>query len=420
MVRDPRVETLTSWARSNGKLSERAATALVALEESLPTAATAPALAYVASAAYTRVPGTGPRDLRAGNRLVRILAELGEAGAQELLGMRDAVTYRHAQHAVGSALAELERRVAVLAPELEDEFAGVELDVDLKTSVPVGPYAALLGVAPDLRRVLTTWRDEAGRELSRRPPRACEFAHELGVVGDVRGRLRAHVTALRHRLERAMVVREPWIADEWSARMFGDPLRAAMARRLIWQLGHEPALLVLPSQEGLQDIDGQLIRIHMQDQIALWHPADQPAAQDIWRRRLATLGLQQPIDQADRDVTLADPSSARLSFAAGERVGHRAFRGFLRNRGWAVPYMGHWFFIGEATREVVRGEPVAVLELDLDWEAAEPADTVVVGDLWFRSESDPQLDVRCSGARVVCEAARDVLGAIAASRVRDA
>jgi hypothetical protein len=420
MVRDPRVETLTSWARSEGKLSVRAATALAALEESLPSSATASAIAYVVSAAYARLPCTGPRDSGAGNRLIGILAELGEAGAQELLGLQDAVTYRHARHAIGCALAELKRRPGVPDPELEDEFAGVELNVDLKTLVPVGPYAAVLGVTPDLRRVRTTWRNEAGQESSRRPSRAVEFAEDLEAVEDVRRRLRAHVTALRRRLERAMIAGEPWIAEAWTARMFGDPLRAAMARRLIWRVDCDMPVLVLQGGNGLRNIDGDQVNIRPQTPITLWHPANDPAAQEGWRQRLAELGVTQPIEQAKREVTLADPSRARLLFAVGERVEQRAFRGFLRNRGWDVPYMGHWFFIGEAAREVVRGEPIAVLTVDLDWEAAEPADIVVVGDLWFRLESGSGVDACWAGPRVVSEAARDVLGAIAASRVRDA
>lgn len=279
MERDPRVETLTSWARSEGKLSDRAATALAALDESLPSPATAPALAYAVSAAYARVPGTGPRDLRAGNRLVRILAQLGEAGARELLGMQEAVTYRHARNAIRSALAELERRSGVPDPELEDEFAGVKLDVDLKTLVPVGPFAAVVGVTPDLRRVQTKWRDEAGGESARRPPSAPEFAHDLDVVEDVRRRLRAHVTALRYRLERAMIVGKPWTAEEWRARMFGDPLRAAMARRLIWRADYVP-VLVLPGGDGLRNLGGDQVNIRPQTPVRIWHPADDPAAQE--------------------------------------------------------------------------------------------------------------------------------------------
>lgn len=114
-------------------------------------------------------------------------------------------------------------------------------------------------------------------------------------------------------------------------------------------------------------------------------------------------------------MSLADRSRARLLFAVSERVKQRAFRGFLRNRRWNVPYMGHWFCIDEATGEVERGGPIAVLEVDLAWDAAEPADVVVLGDLHFRSESGSEVDARCVFPRVVSEAARDVHGAVAAS-----
>lgn len=106
-------------------------------------------------------------------------------------------------------------------------------------------------------------------------------------------------------------------------------------------------------------------------------------------------------------MTLADPSAACLSLAAGERVEQRPFRGLLRSRGGEVPYIGDWFFIGEATREMARGEPIAVLELDLDWEAR-ASDAVVVGDLRFRSPFESELDTRETPRRVVSEAARSV------------
>jgi hypothetical protein len=79
--------------------------------------------------------------------------------------------------------------------------------------------------------------------------------------------------------------------------------------------------------------------------------------------------------------------------------------------------MGPWFFIGEATREVAQGETIAVLDLDLDSEAGMIPEAVVVADLRFRSLSESELDARRLPPRVVSEAARDVLGAVAASRI---
>ena len=279
--------------------------------------------------------------------------------------------------------------------EFEDEFTGVELDAGLRTCVPVGPFRAALAVSGDLCRVRTTWCTETGPESSRRPAGATKFSDGLEVVEGLRRRLRAHVTALRNRLERPMIANESWTADEWTARMFRDPLRAAMARRLIWHLGRDTPVLALPGADGLRDLNGERVGINPRDRVSLWHPADQPTAQDDWRRRLKGLGVEQPIEQVDREVTLADRSAARLSFAVS-KVEQRPFRGFLRSRGWEIPYMGRWFFIGEATRQPTRDGPIAVLDVGLDWESADEAGVIRIGDLGFRSVLGAELDSRPS------------------------
>ena len=197
--------------------------------------------------------------------------------------------------------------------------------------------------------------------------------------------------------------------------MFRDPLRAAMSRRLIWRLEGDCRVLVLPEKAGVTNVRGERVRLGSSDLVVLWHPADEPTAQAGWRQRLAVLGPEQPIDQVEREVTLADPCSPRLSFAVSERVEQRRFRGFLRSRGWEVPYMGRWSFVGEATRELSRHGPAAVLNVDLDWEREE-LDVVVIGALRFRSVLDVELDARALPPAIVSEAARDVLGALVAAR----
>ena len=405
----PASRALTSWARSEGELLDCGAASLEALDDSPPDPTTAPALAYVAKAAYARVPSKGPRDLLAGNWIVSVLSELGEAGVRELLRLRAVVGYRQARRTIDEALAGLEKAGGVPSGELEDGFASVELDGNLRTTVPVGPFHAVLTVTGDLKRVQTTWRDVAGRETSRRP-RLAGLEDELEAVEDVRRRLRANVTALRRRFERMMLTGESWTTEDWSARMFHDPLRAAMSRRLIWRLERDPGVLVLPEKAGLTNVDGERIRIGASDLLTLWHPADDPTAQPRWMDRLTTLGVEQPIDQAGREVTLADPGSPHLSFAVNPGVEQVRFRGFLLNRGWQAPYMGGWYTAREATRELTRHGPIAVLDIDLD---CEELDVVVIGALRFRSVLDVELDARALPPAIVSEAARDVLGVLA-------
>jgi hypothetical protein len=74
--------------------------------------------------------------------------------------------------------------------------------------------------------------------------------------------------------------------------------------------------------------------------------------------------------------------------------------------------MGRWFFTPEATHEITRHGPIAVLELDLDSDR----DLVVVGPLSFRSAIGTELDARALPPSLVSEAARELLGAVAAAR----
>ena len=79
--------------------------------------------------------------------------------------------------------------------------------------------------------------------------------------------------------------------------------------------------------------------------------------------------------------------------------------------------MGRWFFIPEATLEVTRHGPIAVLEVDLDNRPGDNEDVLVVGNLGFRSIFDVDLDARELPRTMVSEAARDVLGAVSAADV---
>ncbi len=286
----------------------------------------------------------------------------------------------------------------------------------LSTSIAVGPCTARLTVTDELRRVRTTWTGSGGRPVGRRPARTLDHPRDLEHLESERRRLQAHLADLRSRLELAMTEGRSWSMAQWSERMFADPLRAAMARRLIWQV-EEPNGLALAGNDGLRGVGGRPVRVSQRSSISIWHPADSPAEDRLrWRERLADLGLQQPIDQADREVVAVDPESPTVDVGAGTPVAQRAFRGFLTNRGWRVPYLGSWFAVPEGTRELFRGGLTAVLDLAI---GDGDDDTVIVGELGFRSTLDEELDARLLSPPLVSDAARDVLGALAAGKRRE-
>jgi hypothetical protein len=418
---DPRVAALVGWAQGSSEpLDERGDVALSALEASLPRAWAAPLLALAATAAYARVPRVGPRDLQTGHRIAEVLGRLGEPGARELVRIRERAYYRYARTRIARILGKSARRLSTPLGELEDSFDGPRLDDDLMMSIPVGPCIAQVGVRDDLRRVGTTWIGSRGNPVRRRPAAALEHPTELELVVPERRRLQAHLGDLRSRLERAMVDGRSWSLGTWTERMFGDPLRAALAGRLIWRIEGSGRIdgvdeLVLPCRDGgLADVDGVRVNLGASRNISLWHPVDSTVRErQRWQERLSALEVSQPIDQAAREVTPADPTSPTLMLRAGQQLPQRPFRGFLTNRGWRVPYLGRWFTIPEATRELLPGGPLAVLHLELDEEENE-TDEIILGELAFRSAHDLGLDARLLPPVMVSESARDVLGAISA------
>ncbi len=412
---DPRVETIVAWAQSgSGQIGTRAGAALEALDQSLPRWETAPAIALAAAAAYARVAGVGPRDLQTGHRLVALLVRLGESGAQELVRLGERTHYQHARAAIAKALARAQRELGVPAGELEDAFGGPVVDDDLRLTVPVGPFHAVVGIGEDLRRVRTTWRSATGRLLRARPPRAVDHPDALAIVHAERRRLQAHLANLRMRLEYAMATGRSWSVEQWATRMFADPLRAALARRLVWRLESDAGIvLALPESGGLRDAAGRPVKAPANANVEIWHPARDPERQAAWIDRASTLGLVQPIDQIARQVTLAHGDSLVLPLADGVAVAQRPFRGFLLGRGWRVPYLGPWFTVPEATREMPAGAPIAVVHLEPHHDSS---DAIVVHTLTFRSRQGRGLDARALPPEVVSEAARDLLGALAAAR----
>ena len=81
-------------------------------------------------------------------------------------------------------------------------------------------------------------------------------------------------------------------------------------------------------------------------------------------------------------------------------------------RGWRAPYLGPFFALAEATRELSPGGPTAVLQLQ---DELDERGRVVVAGLWFRSVLGEILDAQALPPALVSDAARDVLGAVAAA-----
>jgi hypothetical protein len=127
-------------------------------------------------------------------------------------------------------------------------------------------------------------------------------------------------------------------------------------------------------------------------------------------RELARLGVTQPVEQAARDVV----DDARFDGLC-EEIGwldQSRMRAFLRGRGWHVPWLGRFFQVPEARRELFAGGPSAVL--GLEWR--EEDGRVTPTWLAFETVTEDAILVGDLPATWLSEIGRDVLGAAAAAQ----
>jgi hypothetical protein len=130
-----------------------------------------------------------------------------------------------------------------------------------------------------------------------------------------------------------------------------------------------------------------------------------------WREVLERLGVTQPVEQAARDVV----DAARFDELCEDIrwLDQTRMRAFLRGRGWHVPWLGRFFHLPEARRELFAGGPSAVL--GLEWR--EEDGRVTPTWLAFESATEDAILIGDLPASWLSEIGRDVLSAAAAARV---
>ena len=400
---DPRVEALVAWAAGDERPD--VAAALASLKDAPPRPECATALGGVAVKAYERVPRVGARDEPLGNAVVAVLGGLGGAGAVELERLWGRTGYLRPRARIEAAL-KLARRAATRGEGLAAVTAGGASGVH----VPMNGVEAVLQPSPDMRRVRTSWLGPDGEPRAGRPAAAEKAsAGERDRLAAERKRLQAELTALRAELDLELLRCQPMTIEQWVARWFSDPLRAAAARRMIWSVDDRPAL---PTPDGLRDVTDQPVSASADALVTLWHPVvTGPELATAWQDRLAQLGVVQPVEQADRDSI-----GVGEFFALCDEIGwldQSSMRAFLRKRGWQVPWLGRFFQVPEARRELFPGGPTAVL--DIAWN--EDDETVSPAGLAFESAAGTQMLARELPLPWLSEIGRDVLGATTAAHL---
>lgn len=207
----------------------------------------------------------------------------------------------------------------------------------------LGAWRAEMRLGDDGRAALV-WHPPDGTAPRRALPAPLRARHADALVGirDTLDATRRLLGEQRERIERLYLADRHWPIATWRERYLEQPVLAALARGLLWQVvGNGTATTFRladgrPVDRGGRALDG----LAAGDRIRLWHPLLAPADEiEAWRSWCHDTGVLQPFRQVFREAcppaAFGGDGFVPLPFALPV-LSQLSFTWALEQRGWRV------------------------------------------------------------------------------------
>jgi hypothetical protein len=229
------------------------------------------------------------------------------------------------------------------ADQLEDRLVpGLGLDARGGRTFTFGPRRFRLVFGPNLTPLL---QDESGKVRGGPPPAGAKedparVAAALGEWKQLRQQARETVTAQVRRLERAMLSRRRWAAEDFERFLVGHPFLIFLVQRLLWGAyggGRRTAAFRVTEDRTYADGDDRPYT-PCGRAVGVVHPLELTEQEQArWGEVFADYEIIQPFPQLGRGVRLLQPSEAAatvLTRFAGPGIPATGFNGLLEQHGW--------------------------------------------------------------------------------------
>jgi predicted DNA-binding WGR domain protein len=291
-----------------------------------------------------------------------VLAGIGsDVALMHLNGIAQKVKFKalqqHARDRIGTIADARGLTSEALADRLVPDLG---LDADGSLALDFGPRAFRVGFDEALKPFV---RDEGGARLKDLPkPNQGDDAALANEATERWKALKKDARALAalqlQRLERAMVERRRWSADEFRLFLLGHPLLVHLVRRLLWTATRDGARVAsfrVAEDASFADENDDAWELPGDVRVRLAHPLELDAATAAaFAQVFADYEIVQPFRQIGREthaLTADEALASTLARFEGRRIATGSVLG-LEHRGWrrGSPQDAGW--IGEMTREL--------------------------------------------------------------------
>ncbi|MGP1394626.1 MAG: DUF4132 domain-containing protein [Inquilinaceae bacterium] len=349
----------------------------------LDPAVVVPSLGRFATVCFKKIAWVGARSVKLGNACLLTLETMAEhdAAVAELARLRTVITYPSVRSQIDERLDRVaDDRQTTVEDLAEASLGDFGLDADGTAETVLGDAIATIAVTT--HNVTLGWRTADGKPRKAAPVDVKRnFPDDLKALKARAKAIDAARKAVLRRLEDGWVEGRDWDVADWRARFMDHPVRAPIARGLIWRIGTgDQAQNGMRDGDRLTDLAGRAVDLPDGARVALWHPLDSPAEDVLaWRRRIMARGITQPLKQAYREIYVLTDAERRTGTYSNRFAAHilrqHPFHALCRARGWRYDLMGDWDSHNMPERHV----PARGLSIDFTVETVETAGASGIG-----------------------------------------
>jgi len=294
-------------------------------------------VAAVAMSGYKKIPGIGPRAVKAGNAAVYSLSQIAtEDAVGQLAMLKVRVKFKTAQKEIEKAFQATAEALGFTRDEIEEMgVPSYGLEEVGRHEETVGDYRAELLVTGSDAKL--GWFDANGKALKSVPAKVRkEHKDELKDLQQALKDIQGMLPAQRDRIDSMFLQQKSWPVEAWRERYLEHPLVGTIASRLIWCVDDIPVLFV---DGEPTDVTGTPLEVSPTAEITLWHPVARSVEEiTAWRKRLEELQITQPFKQAHREVYLLTDAERNTGTYSNRFAAHvlrqHQFSALCSARGW--------------------------------------------------------------------------------------
>ncbi|HWW84656.1 MAG TPA: DUF4132 domain-containing protein [Vicinamibacterales bacterium] len=299
-------------------------------------------IATVASSAYRKVPGVGPRAVKVGNAAVYALSKIGSKEAVGQLAMlKVRIKFGTAQKEIDKAFRVAAELLSLPQDEIEEMGVpsyGLE-EVGLRRDSFGNDNTAELRVRGT--DVAVTWLRSDGKPQKSVPAVVkSDHKEEWKELQQAAKDIEAMLPAQAQRIDSMFLLQKRWPVKDWRERYLDHPLVGTIARRLVWTFRKGPSeQFGIWGGKRLVNVDDEPLDVPSDAQVELWHPIGRPLDDVLaWRAWLDRHEVRQPFKQAHREVYLLTDAERRTATYSNRFAAHvlrqHQFNALCAARGW--------------------------------------------------------------------------------------